>query len=65
MRTVQTALVLAMIGVVLCLWLLVDVRWYSFIAFMVVAQPLLLLAVVLFAAAVVKRLRERDAAEKE
>jgi hypothetical protein len=55
----RTAIVLAFIGVLLCLWLLVKVTWYNFIAFMVVAQPLLILSVVIFVIAAVRGLRER------
>ena len=40
---------LAAVGILLCLWMLVGVTWYNFIAFMMVAQPLLLLAIVIFA----------------
>jgi len=54
MKTVRTALVLAMIGVVLSVWLLVQVNWYNFVAFMLVAQPLLLLAMVMFVVTVVR-----------
>jgi hypothetical protein len=60
MRMLQAAIVLAMIGVLLCLWLLVRVDWYNFVAFMMVAQPLLLVAVLIFVAAVVRGLRQRD-----
>jgi hypothetical protein len=59
-RTLKIALALAAIGVVLSLWLLVQVTWASFVAFMVVAQPLLLVAVLLFAVAAVKELRQGD-----
>ena len=48
MKAVRTAIVLALIGVLFCLWLFVTVKWYNFIAFMLIAQPLLLLAVVVF-----------------
>lgn len=57
MRALRIALVLAMVGVVLCLWLLVQVNWYNFMAFMLVAQPLLLVAIVIFAVAAVRELR--------
>ncbi len=59
MITLRAALVIAMIGVVLCLWLLVKVNWYNFVAFMLLAQPLLLVAVLMFLAAVVRELRQR------
>jgi hypothetical protein len=56
-KAISIALALAMIGVVLCLWLFTGVRWYNFMAFMLVAQPLLLLAVVIFAVAIVRELK--------
>jgi len=59
MKAVQTAIVLAAIGLILSLWLLVGVNWYNFSAFMLVAQPLLIVAVVIFVAAVVKVLRQQ------
>ena len=58
MRMLQAGIVLAMIGVLLCLWLLVRVDWYNFVAFMMVAQPLLLVAVLIFVAAFVRGLRQ-------
>jgi hypothetical protein len=58
-RAVRTAIVLAAIGLVLCLWLLAGVNWYNFSAFMLLAQPLLILALLIFVGAVVKVLRER------
>ena len=57
MRTVRIALLLAMIGVVLSLWLLVEVKWYNFMAFMLIAQPLLLAAMLMFLIAVVREAR--------
>jgi hypothetical protein len=48
MTLVRIAILLAAIGVVLCLWLLLQVTWYNFIAFMLIAQPLLLVAVLIF-----------------
>ena len=60
MKTLKIALVLAAIGVVISLWLLVQVTWASFVAFMLVAQPLLLVAVLMFAVAVVKERRQGD-----
>jgi hypothetical protein len=64
MIALRIAIVLAMIGVILCLWLLVEVNWYNFVAFMMVAQPLLLLAVLIFAASVVRELRRSSALRK-
>ena len=57
MNTVRTAIVLAAVGVLLCLWLLVKVSWYSFVAFMMVAQPLLVVAALIFVVALVRDLR--------
>jgi hypothetical protein len=59
MKTARIAIVLAFIGVLLCLWLLVTVTWYNFIAFMMIAQPLLVLAVLMFVVAAVRALRHR------
>jgi hypothetical protein len=56
------AIALAAVGLLLCLWLLAGVTWYNFMAFMLLAQPLLLLALVIFIAAVVGEMRRRDAA---
>ena len=64
MSLLKTALLLAMIGVVLCLWLLVRVNWYTFVTFMLVAQPLLLVASVMFAIVIVRELRQRDVADR-
>jgi len=58
-KALRVAIVLAAIGLVLTIWLLVQVKWYNFLAFMLVAQPLLLLALVIFAAMLVKHLRQR------
>lgn len=59
MKAMKTAIVLAAVGLLLCLWLLIGVNWYNFSAFMLVAQPLLILAVLIFAGAVVKALRRQ------
>ena len=59
MNVARTAIVLAFIGVALCLWLLVTVTWYNFLAFMMVAQPLLVLAMLIFIVAVVRALKQR------
>jgi hypothetical protein len=59
MKTVRTAIALAAVGIVLCLWLLVRVSWYSFVAFMLLAQPLLLLAVLIFLGAVARDLKKK------
>ena len=57
MKVARAAIVMAFIGVLLCLWLLVRVTWYNFIAFMLIAQPLLVLAVLIFAIAAVRGLK--------
>jgi hypothetical protein len=62
MKSVRVAIALAAVGLLLCLWLLAGVTWYNFMAFMLLAQPLLLLALVIVIAAVVRELRRRDAA---
>ena len=59
MKPIRVAIVLALIGVLLCLWLFVEVTWYNFVAFMVIAQPLLILAVLIFVGTVVKELRQK------
>ncbi len=59
MRLIRAAIVLAALGVILCLWLLVRVSWYNFVAFMLLAQPLLLIAALIFLATAVKELRQK------
>jgi hypothetical protein len=58
-KLLRLAIVLAAAGIVLCLWLLARVAWYNFFLFMVVAQPLLLAAFVLFAIALLQELAQR------
>lgn len=53
------AIVLAAIGLVLCIWLLVQVTWYNFVAFMLVAQPLLLAALLIFVVVAARDLKRR------
>ena len=65
MKTVRIALVLAMIGVVLSLWLLVEVKWYNFMAFMLVAQPLLLAAMLMFLVALVREARRQTPTHRD
>jgi uncharacterized membrane protein len=62
MNPLKLAIVLAVIGVLLCLWLLAGVNWYNFMAFMLIAQPLLLLAVLIFAVVVVREMRRKGVA---
>ena len=59
MKTIRVAIVLAALGLLLCIWLLSGVTWYNFVAFMVLAQPLLLAALVLFVIAGARDLRRR------
>jgi len=59
MTAIRTAILLAALGAALCLWLLVSVSWYSFLAFMLVAQPLIVVAVLIFLGAVLKELRQK------
>jgi hypothetical protein len=59
MNAVRIAIVLAAAGVLLCLWLLVGVSWYNFLAFMLVAQPLLVVAVLVFVVVLVRDLRRK------
>ena len=61
-KLLRLAIVLAVAGIVLCLWLLAGVTWYTFFLFMVVAQPLLLAAFVLFAIALLQELAQRKGA---
>jgi len=62
MSGIRVAITLAAAGLVLCLWLLVGVTWYTFMAFMLVAQPLMLLALVIFVIGAVREIRRQDAA---
>lgn len=61
-KLLRLAIVLAVAGIVLCLWLLAGVTWYNFFLFMVIAQPLLLAAFVLFAIALLQELAQRKGA---
>jgi hypothetical protein len=58
-RLVRLAIALAAVGLLLCVWLLVQVTWYNFVAFMVLAQPLLLAAVVVFVIVAARDLKRR------
>ena len=66
MKTVRPAIVLTGLGLVVCLWLLAGVNWYSFSAFMLLGQPFLVLGLLIFfvvLARVVNELRRGVATE--
>ena len=48
MKWIRTAIAMAIAGLLVCLWLLVQVTWYNFFAFMLLAQPLIVLALLIF-----------------
>jgi hypothetical protein len=56
---IRVGICIAVIGLVLCFWLLVQVTWYNFVAFMVLAQPLLLAALVIFVIVAGRDLKRR------
>ena len=57
MTAIRLAIVLAALGTLLCLWLLITVTWYNFTLFMILAQPLLLVAVLLFVGVLIREIR--------
>ena len=59
MKAIMVAIVLTAVGIVVCLWLLAGVTWYNFVAFMLLAQPLLLLGAVIYAVVVLRDLRRK------
>ena len=59
MTAIKTAMVLTAIGIALCLWLLMGVTWYNFLAFMLLVQPLLLLGAVIYVGIVLRDLRRK------
>ena len=59
MRALALALGLTAIAVLICLALFIHAIWYTFVMFMLVAQPLVVVAVVLFGWAVVRDLRQK------
>ena len=59
MMAIKTAMVLTAIGVALCLWLLMGVTWYNFLAFMLLVQPLLLLGALIYVGIVLRDLRRK------
>jgi hypothetical protein len=58
-KLIRVAIGLAVVGLVLCLWLLVKVTWSNFVVFMVLAQPLLLTALVIFVIVAGRDLKRR------
>lgn len=61
MRVLRLALMCTGVAVLICLALFVHAVWYTFVLFMLVAQPLLVLATVLFAWTVLRDLRRKGA----
>jgi membrane protein YdbS with pleckstrin-like domain len=59
MRAIKAAMLLTAIGTAVCLWLLMGVTWYNFLAFMLLAQPLLLLGAVIYVGIVLRDLRRK------
>ena len=59
MRAIKTAMLLTAIGTALCLWLLMGVTWYNFLAFMLLVQPLMLLGAVIYVGIVLRDLRRK------
>jgi hypothetical protein len=57
MGPLQIAIVLAAAGVAVCLLLFASVTWYTFVLFMLVAQPLFLVAFALYAWSVLRGLK--------
>jgi hypothetical protein len=53
-RLLRAAILLAAAGIVICVWLFTGVTWLNFFFFMVLVQPLLLGAFVLFAFALLR-----------
>ena len=59
MRAIKTAMLLTAIGTALCLWLLMGVTWYNFLAFMLLAQPLVVLGAAVYVGIVLRDLRRK------
>lgn len=59
MKALALALGLTAIAILICLALFIHAVWYTFVMFMLVAQPLLLVAAALFGWAVVRDLRKK------
>jgi len=62
MKSLQVAMGMTAIGLVLSIWLLLQVSWYNFVVFMFVAQPLVLVALVMFARSAFTSLKRRRGA---
>jgi hypothetical protein len=58
-KALALALGLTALAMVICLGLFIHAVWYTFVLFMLVAQPLLLVAAGLFGWAVVRDLRQK------
>ena len=52
-------MLLTAIGAALCIWLLIGVTWYNFLAFMLLAQPLLLLGAAVYVGIALRDLRRK------
>ena len=59
MRAIKIAMLLTAIGTALCLWLLMGVTWYNFLAFMLLAQPLVLLGAAVYVGIAIRDLRRK------
>lgn len=59
MRLLRLAVICTAAAMIICLWLFLHAIWYTFVLFMLVAQPLLAVAAGLFAWVVLRELRER------
>ncbi len=59
MKAARLAIVLSVIGLLLCLWLFLGVAWYNFAAFMLLAQPLLGLGLLIFVVALSREMKRR------
>jgi hypothetical protein len=59
MRAIKIAMLLTAIGTALCLWLLIGVTWYNFLAFMLLVQPLVLLGAVIYVSTLLRNLRRK------
>jgi hypothetical protein len=58
-KTARLAIVLSVIGLLLCLWLFLGVTCYNFAAFMLLAQPLLGLGLLIFVVALSREMKRR------